>query len=192
MKKLTLIFILSISGMFSCGYGFSSLKNRWEAKGINTIEVPVFNNLTLESGAEVFFTNALRLYLTSRSGKLQFVRSNADAIIEGVVKSVTLSPAGVLLGTEQTQASGGVPSGRILAQTYLMTATIELKMVRVRDKKEMWRTALTQSRSLNSGTFTDERRSSNMFIRESNKQAALLELSDQMMKYAVDSLLEEF
>ena len=176
----------------ACSYGFTSLKNPYEKQGIKTVSVPIFKNKTIEGGAEVFFTDSLRLYLVSRSGKLELARSNGDAYIDGEVSNITLVPASIQMGTAATEAAGGLPADRLLATTYTLTATVKLKMIRAKDEKVLWTNSFSQSQTMNSGSYTDERETSNVFIKESNKRAAIQSLSDQMMKFAVDSLLEEF
>ncbi|MBN1115245.1 MAG: hypothetical protein JXA66_07885 [Oligoflexia bacterium] len=178
--------------VFSCGYGFTSLKNRWEKEGVNTVSVPVFKNNTIEGGAEVFFTNSLRQHMESRSGKLTLVRANADAYIDGKVENITLTRGSVKFGTAETEAQGGLASKRMLAQTYVIKARVLVKMIRNRDKKILWSDSFVQSRSMESGSYTDERKSTNVFIKESSKKESLRELADTMMQFAVDSLLEEF
>ncbi|MCX6113422.1 MAG: LPS assembly lipoprotein LptE [Proteobacteria bacterium] len=176
----------------ACSYSFTSLKNPYEKKGVKTVSVSIFKNKTIEGGAEVFFTDSLRLYLVSRSGKLELVRSGADAYIEGEVRSITLIPASIQMGTAATEAAGGLPADRLLATTYTITVTASLKMIRAKDEKTLWTNTFSQAQTMNSGSYTDERETSNVFIKESNKRAAIQSLADQMMKFAVDSLLEEF
>ncbi len=176
----------------ACSYGFTSLKNPWEKKGVKTVSVAVFKNKTIEPGAEVFFTDFLRQYLVSRSGKLELVRDNGDAYIQGEVTSISVIPASIQMGTAATEASGGLPADRLLAATYTLTVTVNLKMIRAKDNKLLWSNAFSQSLTMDSGTFTDTRRTSDVFIKESNKRATIQKLADQMMLFAVDSLLADF
>ena len=131
MRSFIKIFLplLSVLVMYSCGYGFQSLKNKWEEEGIKTVSIPMFYNETIEGGAEVYFTNALRLYMMSRSGKLKLVRSGGDAELSGTVKKIKLVRAGVQFGSEETQAQGGIPAGRMLAVTYNVSDKISGKWI---------------------------------------------------------------
>jgi len=190
MKKI--ILLISVLILTGCSYGFASLKNRWEKDGVNTVNVPIFANKTMEGGAEAQYTNALRMYLKSRSGKLKLVRSNGDAYIEGIVTSITLSPSGAIYGTPETEAAGGLSNRRVLAISYVISVSVSLQLIRNKDKKTLWSQSFSQSQSMESGSFTDERRSSNVFIKESAKGEAIRELADLTMRFAVDSLLEEF
>ena len=176
----------------ACSYGFTSLKNPWEKEGVRTVSVPMFQNKTMEGGAEVPFTNALRYYIESRSSKLKLVNSDGDAFIRGSVVRIVLTPGSIQFGTAKTEAEGGLPNERLLAATYTITTTIKLELVRVRDDKVLWTNSFSQSRSMKTGTYTDERSSSNVFIKETAKRDALKQLSDTMMVFAVDSLLAEF
>ncbi len=176
----------------ACSYGFSSLKNPWAKQGINNVSVDIFENRTMEGGAEVYFTNSLREHLVARSRKLKLVRSNADAYIDGELSNVILRPAGVQMGTQATEDSGGLPRDRLLATSYILSATVRLTMKRTKDDSILWTNSFTQSRSMEAGRYTDQRRTSNVFIKESNKRETLRELADQIMIFAVDSLLEEF
>jgi hypothetical protein len=190
LKANLLVLLLVLTN--ACSYGFTSLKNPWEKEGIKTVSVPMFQNKTIEGGAEVPFTNALRFYIESRSGKLKLVNSDGDAHMEGEVTSVTLTPAGIQFGTAATEAAGGLANERILAISYTITIKVTLKMVRDRDQKVLWTNVFSQAKSMKSGSYTDERSSSNVFIKETEKRQAIKDLSDTMMLFAVDSLLEEF
>lgn len=176
----------------ACSYGFSSLKNPWAKQGINNVSVDIFENRTMEGGAEVYFTNSLREHLVARSRKLKLVRSNADAYIDGELSNVILRPAGVQMGTQATEDRGGLPRDRLLATSYILSATVRLTMKRTKDDSILWTNSFTQSRSMEAGRYTDQRKTSNIFIKESNKRETLRELADQIMIFAVDSLLEEF
>lgn len=191
MLKVNLL-ALSLVLINACSYGFTSLKNPWEKDGINTVYVPMFQNKTIEGGAEVDFTNALRFYIESRSGKLKLVNSGGDAHIEGEVTSVTLTPAGIQFGTAETEAAGKLPNERLLAISYTITVKVTLRLVRNKDDKVLWTNVFAQAKSMKSGTYTDERSSSNVFIKETEKRQAIKDLADTMMIFAVDSLLEEF
>ena len=192
LKKNWLISLFSILILSCCSYSFTSLKNPWEKKGVKTISVPVFENKTMEAGAEVYFTNSLRTYLLSRSGKLKLLNQNADARITGSLKSVTVTPASRIYGTTDTERSGGLANNRILAISYTLVAVVELKLIRNKDEKVLWSNSFSQSINMDSGSFTDERKSTNVFIKESKKQEGLRDLADQTMKLAVEYLLEEF
>ena len=58
MLKANLL-VLSLILINACSYGFTSLKNPWEKQGVKTVYVPMFQNKTVEGGAEVSFTNSL-------------------------------------------------------------------------------------------------------------------------------------
>lgn len=183
---------LLLVALSACSYGFTSLKNPYEKKGVKTVSVAMFKNKTLEGGAEVYFTDYLRLYLVSRSGKLELVRSGGDAYLEGEVTTIILTPASIQMGTDATEAAGGLPKDRLLAASYTVTASVKIQMIRAKDKSVLWSNSFSQSKTMESGTYTDERKTSNIFIKESNKRETIRELADQMMIFAVDSLLEEF
>lgn len=191
MWKANLLALLLVATS-ACSYGLTSLKNPWEKEGIKTVSVPIFKNDTIEGGAEVDFANALRLYITSRSGKLKYVTGTADAYIKGEVTKITLRPASIQFGTAATEATGGLPNERLLATSYIVSVTVKLTLIRTKDEKALWNSSFTQSKTMTSGSYTDERRTSNVFIKESAKRETIRELADTMMLLAVDSLLEEF
>ena len=191
MLKANLL-ALSLILINACSYGFTSLKNPWEKQGVNTVSVPMFQNKTVEGGAEVSFTDSLRYFIESRSGKLKLVNGSGDSHIEGEVTNITLTPAGIQFGTAATEAAGGLANERLLAISYTITVKVSLKLVRDRDGKVLWTNVFSQAKSMNSGTYTDQRSSSDVFIKETNKRQAIKDLADAMMLFAVDSLLEEF
>lgn len=184
--------VLLLVAISACSYSLTSLKNPWEKEGIKTVSVPIFKNETMESGAEVDFSNALRLYLTSRSNKLKYVSGSADAELKGTITNITLRAAGIKFGTAQTEAAGELPNERLLATSYIVTANVKLSLVRNSDQKVLWNSSFAQSKTMPSGSYTDQRRTSNVFIKESNKKETIRDLSDSMMLLAVDALLEEF
>jgi len=190
LKGVSLALLLTVIN--ACSYGFTSLKNPWEKDRVKTVTVPMFRNKTMEGNAETYFTNSLRLYLVARSGKLKLVTGKADAYIDGELTNVIVSPASVQFGTADTEAAGGLPKDRLLAISYTITATVTLKLIRTKDKKQLWSNTFSQSTNMASGTYTDQRSSSDVFIKESNKRQALAYLSDSMMTLAVDALLEGF
>jgi len=183
---------LSLVLINACSYGFTSLKNPWEKQGVKTVYVPMFQNKTIEGGAEVPFTKYLRFYIESRSSKLELANNSGDAYIDGEVTSIKLTPGSIQYGTADTEKAGGLPNQRLLAVSYTVTIKVTLKLVRVSDKKELWKNSFSQSASMSSGTYTNILSSSDVFIKETEKRKAIDTLADTMMLFAVDSLLAEF
>lgn len=186
MKNFSFIFLF----ILSCGYGFSNLKNPFVKDGVTSVSVPIFTNNTFEKDIEIYFTNALRTELNTRNTELKYKENNADAILSGVVQSVTITPAGKIYGTSATEDAGGLPNRRVLATSYNVTVSINLKLIK--EGKVLWNNNFSQAISFNSGSFTDENdQVSNVLIKENSKQDAIRDLSDTIMQTVVDSLLSD-
>lgn len=175
----------------SCGYGFSSLKNPWINDNISTVSVNIFKNNTFENDIEIFFTNALRTELSTRNTTLKYKSSNTDAYFEGTVLSIIINPAARVYGTTSTESAGGLPDKRVLAISYTLTVTINIKLIRNLDKKVLWNQNFTKSSSFNSGSYTDANQIKNVFIKDSSKKEAIRDLSDIICQSAVDTMLSD-
>lgn len=187
MKNFVFIFLI----LTSCGYGFSNLKNPFLKDGVNSVSVPIFNNNTFEKDIEIFFTNALRTELNSRNSELKYKASDADAILKGVVKSVTIKPAGKIFGTTSTENNEGLPNRRVLATSYIITASINVQLL-VKQEKVLWSNNFSKAISFNSGSYTDaDNQVTNVLIKSNAKLDAIKDLSETIMQAVVDSLLSD-
>jgi len=174
--------------LYSCAYSFSSLKNPWKQEDINTVSVNIFKNNTFEKDIEIFFTNALRSELNNRASQLVYKNNNADATFEGTVLSVSINPAGRIYGTKATEAQGGLADKRVLATSYSITVSVNVKLRKNSNKKVLWQNTFTKTTSFTSGSFTDEDQLTNVFIKESSKVEAIRELANLMMQTLLDTV----
>lgn len=176
--------------IYSCGYGFSNLKNPFLKEGVHSVSVPIFNNNTFEKDIEIFFTNSLRTELSSRKTELKYKASEADAILRGTINSITINPAGKIYGTKTTEDAGLLSNKRVLANSYNLIVSINLKLVKA--EKILWNNNFSNSISFNSGSYTDEyNQVSNVLIKSNAKQNAIKDLSEKIIQSAVDSLLSD-
>jgi outer membrane lipopolysaccharide assembly protein LptE/RlpB len=84
-----ILFLLSIAVISGCGYQMVGRETHIPP-GLNSIAIPTFVNKTFEPGIEVPFTQAfLREFILDQRVKV-VDRSEADCILEGVMKSFTI------------------------------------------------------------------------------------------------------
>jgi Lipopolysaccharide-assembly len=99
MKKLFRACLLIVSALLVCGFGecYKPVTKSPLPEHIKTIAVPAFQNNALRFKIEHRFTDAVIKELIRRGHglRVQSERENADAVIDGVVKSFNFS--GVLL-----------------------------------------------------------------------------------------------
>jgi len=186
LKKLCLNLLLLL---YSCSYGFSNLKNPWKEEGVNTVTVSIFKNNTFEKDIEIYFTNALRSELNTRSTELIYSNSNPDAVFEGKITNVSINPAGRIYGTKSTELQGGLADKRVLAVSYNVSVSVNIKLIKLSNKKILWQNNFTNTTSFNSGSFTNEDQITNVFIKDSSKEEAIKNLATLMMQTIIDTVL---
>lgn len=117
------ITILCLSLVTACGYQLSG-KGTHVPPGITSVAIPTFVNQTLEPGIEVPFTQGfLREFLFDSRVRISG-RSEADAVLEGVIRSFRL------------QSVSYDRSGFVLEYETIVTVDLTLKK---KDGEVMWR-----------------------------------------------------
>jgi hypothetical protein len=139
-----LCFATALTGAISgCAYRFGNV-SRTLPGGYKYISIPVFKNLTQETGIEVGFTNALiQEFERSKVGKVTS-QSLSDAKVVGVIQTVQYLPGGKK--TSDDPSAKYMPLGTVLATEYRILVTARVSIVRQADNTEIW-----------SGIFNGER-----------------------------------
>ncbi|MBK7861762.1 MAG: LptE family protein [Archangiaceae bacterium] len=155
----------------ACGYRFTAPGGPLP-QGIRAVQAPVFNNVTPEPAAEVFFTESLREQL-ARAGTLG--GDAADAVIQGTVVAVSSTPMAVNAG----------------APTYRLSAVVDLKLVR--NGQVLAATVVSGDEDVLSGTADPaepkgQRYDQQLIGTEANRQAALRRLADTLMREGYERL----
>lgn len=138
---------------WACGYHMAG-KETHVPSGISSVAIPTFANLTFEPGLEIPFTQA---FLTEfiRDRRVQVVdRREADSVLEGVIKSFTL--------TSSTYDRS------FFVKEYQTTVIMDLTL-----KKKTGEIVWTEKNLAETRWY---RTSSNVLTNEANKAAAIQEI----------------
>ncbi len=159
MKILNLILLLSLSFTVSCAY-HAGFGERAIPGGYTHIAVPVFKNHTIETGVEVYFTNAMIRELERSKLAKVTNRNDAQVTLEGIVTSVVFVPGAQTVSKfnptmnpnnindiDTSNPTNPIPYGTALFHEYRILVTIELSLRRNSDQKVLW-----------SGLFNGERK----------------------------------
>ncbi len=151
----------------SCGYKFSGGGNL--PKGIKTLSVSILRNNSSQSGLENTLTNKIN-YELIKSGKVELLDSNAEAVLSGVIKSVSTSS--VFVSSDNTAAEKRI----IVVADLKLTSPEgeEIWVLKGVSEKETYET------------------SSNNFKEEENKKSSLEILSGNLAEKIYNRLVEDF
>ncbi|MCX7978542.1 MAG: LPS assembly lipoprotein LptE [Bdellovibrionaceae bacterium] len=138
----TVLLFTTLIAMGGCAYQIGT-GNRSLPGGARTLSIPVFKNSSMEPGAEVIFTEALRKEF-ARSGVARLVSDEQSELrLLGRVRSIQFQPG----AKKQAEDSGSLlPDGTVLAAEYRIVVEVEIEALRRVDGAKVW-----------SGTFRGER-----------------------------------
>jgi len=190
MSRLVLSIFISLSG---CAYHFGA-KDRVMPGGLKFVYIPMFENRTMESSLEVPFTNAL-IREIERSGVVKVVGKNqADAIVVGVLKTISFSPDGIDK-IENFSISPGmkINSGSFLASKYRVLATAEVVIKNSKDDKVIWQGTFDAQRTYSSAKVTlPSINTVNPLYNQSARYSTVESMAHDMMLEAHDRMTESF
>ena len=126
MKRYSLFLLVFF--LTGCAYRLGS-PERGLPGGYRQLTIPIFRNMTQETGIEVAFTNALiQEFERSRAGKV-VEPSQSEVSIEGEITSLNYKPGG-------PKEVG--PTGVVLATEYEITIDVKVVLRRVADREILW------------------------------------------------------
>jgi hypothetical protein len=185
-----LILGLTTSVISSCAYNLST-KHESLPGNVTRVQIPIFKNLTAEPGAEVFFTNSLKLEaLRSRVTKVENEEANAEAILQG-----TLATIDVIADESVMQAENNpyLPKRNVLAVIYHVTVSVDLVLKRKGTNTVLWSGNFKQTKNFPAAQITlPVINSSNSLYNQSAKRQTLDALSKEMMQAGFDRMVEDF
>lgn len=177
--------------MPSCAYKLRSESDELPGD-VQRIQIPLFKNESVEPGAEIFFTNALKSEaLRSRVARLENNEINADAVLQGTISMIQVLADESL--AESTSAYPYLPNGAVLALQYKVTAIIDLVLKKRGSNKILWSGNFKQTKNFPAAQITlPVINTSNSLYNQSAKRQTLDTLSKEMMQAAFDRMLEKF
>lgn len=168
-----------------CAYRLGS-PDRSLPGGYRQITIPIFKNLTQETGIELGFTNSLiQEFERSRVARIT-APQQSEVLVEGEIVAVTYNMSGVRDG-------GALPTGTVLATEYRILITANVTLRRQADKSVLWQ-----------GTFNGERtyvapqvtaagiNTANPLYNLSARRQNIDVLATEMMSEAHDRMTENF
>ncbi|MES3038568.1 MAG: LptE family protein [Bdellovibrionota bacterium] len=134
ISGILLSFFLILNTLcLGCAYRFGS-PERSLPGGVSSVALPQFTNKTMETGIEVYFTNALREEFQKSKRARVTNPEYADAIVEGTITGLTYTP-----GSKRTSDSAPfLPTGTVIAAEYNIVVEAELKLIQRETKKVLW------------------------------------------------------
>ena len=176
--------------MSSCAYNLSTKKDALPG-GVKHIQIPLFKNTTSEPGAEVFFTNALKLEaLRSSVTKVENEESNAEAILQGTIASITVIADDSVIESENNPY---LPKRSVLATQYKVFVSVDLVLKKKGSSEILWSGNFQQTKNFPAALITlPVINSSNPLYNQSAKRQTLDALSKEMMQAGFDRMTENF
>lgn len=186
--RLALILILIQSPIFllsSCAYRLGS-PDRSLSGGYKQLTIPIFRNMTQETGIEVAFTNALiQEFQRTKTGRV-VEPSQAEVQVDGEISSIQYLPGG-------KKEEGSLPTGAVLASAYTILLKVKITVHRFSDRSVLWQGTFSGERSYTAPQVTQGGLNTvnplyNLSARRQNIDAMALD----MMAEAHDRMTENF
>lgn len=147
-KTVTSVLLLTqVMTLASCGYQFG-YGDRSLPEGVKSVYIPIFENESYQTGAEVQFTNALIAEIhDSKIARISSAKT-AEATLKGRVIRVDFEQANIdsRRRDEDDKSSGirNLPRGTVITTEYLARVTVEVQMFK--DNKLVWKQWLRDER----------------------------------------------
>jgi outer membrane lipopolysaccharide assembly protein LptE/RlpB len=156
----------------ACGCGYQ-LQGKGAAPDadIRSVAIPIFGNLTPQTGAESEITRALTERFTSSRRIAVASRDAADAILIGAVKSFATSSVAVTSGTQVTTG-------------YRAALTVEVALQKSGDGKTLFKEEITEWR--NYAVVAD------LAATENNKREAIRRIAERLAERIQERVLGGF
>ncbi len=155
--------------------------------GYRAISVPVFKNLSAETGAEIFFTNAIkRELMRSRLGRVT-ESDRAQVTLEGSIDAITYLYA---IPSDDVQFT---PESTVLNTGYRINIKSTIRVRRKSDKKLLWESTFTGEQAyLAPQVSLEQLNSVNALYNHSAHYRNIEIMAADMMSEAHDRLTENF
>ena len=190
--RLALAACAIIAGLLAQGCAYrAGMGDRQIPGGYRAIAVPVFKNMTFETGVETYFTNAMiREIERARVGKITD-KSDAQVVLEGTVDSVRYVGGNTVSNAEK----GGkmLPNNTVLNLQYRILLTTTLRLRRAADQKILWEQSFNGERSYDTPQVAISGLNSvNATYNHSARYQNIQQMASDMMTEAHSRLTENF
>lgn len=154
--------------------------------GYRQLSIPIFRNLSQETGIEVAFTNALITeFERSRSGKV-VEPAQSEVQVEGEITSVQYL-------SDSSRSGGTLPTGSVLTTEYQILAKVKITVRRVSDRSILWEGSFTRDRTYVAPQVTQAGLNTvNPLYNLSSRRQNIEIIAADMMSEAHDRMTENF
>lgn len=201
MKLILPLLLLSLS---SCGYNWGH-KGRQLPGGHKTVYIETFKNRSEDVGAEAAFTKALMRELERSGFAIVTSKNAAELMITGEIISTNVVSAGSepgFVSQNYVSDTDTVQDETLNTHTnynasfftiFILSATANIRAVRLRDQQVLWRTNISGSRTYRGSRLKKQGlRSSNVLYNHSRRKQTMELIANNMMSEAFDRLTENF
>lgn len=144
---LKFFFALQFCALVSCGYQFG-YGDRSLPDGVKSVYIPIFENESYQTGAEVQFTNALIAEIHDSKIARISTSKKAEATLKGRVIRVDFEQANIDSRRrdeiDKTSGISNLPRGTVITTEYLARVTVEVQMFKA--GKLVWKQWLRDER----------------------------------------------
>lgn len=179
---------------FGCGYQFG-YGNKSLPERVKSVHIPIFENDTYQTGAEVYFTNSLIGEIHDSKVARIASRKSAEAQLKGRVIRIDFLQANIdsRRREEDVKSSGvkNLPRGTVITTEYLARVTLEVQMFK--DNKLIWKQWLRDERLYDAPQLGLEGiNTANAGYNRSARETVLKDLARVMMHELYGRLTETF
>lgn len=201
MNRLEQKKIISSLGKILCGLGLSlqltACAYHWGGTkrslpgGYRQVAIPMFKNHSMETGAEIYFTNSLIQEFVRTPTARVVDTDRAEAVILGQIEQIKINADKTSLTKSET--SNSLAENTVLAPTYKSYYEVTLRFVRKKDQVVLWQDKFIVAGSFTSPVVTSPWISTvNPIYLQSMRNNHVAEISSRLMSEAYDRLTENF
>lgn len=190
ISKFRLAFLLiNCAVLISCASYQWGNSARAIPGGYKKMAIPIFKNLTQETGIEVGFTNSL-IQEFSRSKVAHVVPSSlAEVVVEATIDSLIQEAS----GKKTSSDLANLPDGAVLATQYRLLISVNIQLIRLSDRQVLWAGKVHGERTyVGSQVATSGVNTVNPLYNLSAKRQNIDVIASVMMAEAYDRITENF
>ena len=178
---------LALAALALGGCGYHLRGDLHPPGGVRTVLVPTFVNRTYEPGLELPFTEKIRdEFLKGRGVHLVTEKRDADAVITGEVLTFRAVPT-VLIRPPNFPADK--TGNRLLPIRYRAVVEVKISLISVSTGEVLWEDKLEGTEEYDAGQAPE---GFEPLARETQQQAAVASLAEDLMREAYDRMMTDF
>lgn len=171
--------------VFLCGCAYNFGNERVIPSGAKSVTVPVFKNLTHETGIEAVFTDSM-IREIERTGSARVVPSSkSEVTLLGEIQNIQYVSAGT-----QTQ---NLPQGTSLNLAYRVLVNLKLTLKKNDGGDVLWTSSFVGERAYNAPrVYNQKLNSANALYNQSSRTDTLTQIAKDLSLEAFNQMTENF